>query len=93
MITVYYNSTLAFSLDIHPNRSKGTNNSFSTGLHTHTTHSEETYAKQDYTIPHCGKGGGCQKGVAHMVHPSLKPLSAEAERKRTGGREATGRWV
>lgn len=28
-----------------------------------------------------------------MVHPSLKPPNAEAERKRMGGREAKGRWV
>lgn len=34
--------------------------------------------------------GGYQKGVAHMVHPSLKPLSAEAKRKRTRGKGGDG---
>ena len=34
--------------------------------------------------------GGCQKGVAHVVHPSLKPLSAEAKRKRTRGKGGSG---
>lgn len=39
-----------------------------------------------------GEGGGAarQKGVARVVRPSLKPLSAEAKRKRARGREALG---
>lgn len=42
---------------------------------------------QSRTVPfHTVGRGGCQKGVAHMVHPPLKPLSAEAKRKRTRGK-------
>lgn len=34
--------------------------------------------------------GGCQMGVAHVIHPSLKPLSAEAKRKRARGKGGDG---
>lgn len=47
--------------------------------------------------------GGCKKGVARVVHPSLKLLSAEAKRKRRrrgegsrrggGYRKDKGKWV
>lgn len=88
MIKVHYSSTLAYSLDIHPNRSKGTNNSSSTGLHTRPT---QRKLMQSRTVPfHTVRRGGCQKGVAHVVHPSLKPLSAEAKRKRTRGKGGDG---
>lgn len=29
-------------------------------------------------------------GVAHVIHPSLKPLSAEAKRKRARGKGGDG---
>ena len=51
---------------------------------------------QSRIVPfHAAGRGGCKKGVAHVVHPSLKPLNAEAKRKRMGegGREAKGRWA
>ena len=42
---------------------------------------------QSRSLPfHTVGRGGCQKGVARVVHPSLKPLSAEAQRKRTRGK-------
>lgn len=34
--------------------------------------------------------GGCEKGVAHVVQPSLKPPSAEAKRKRARGKGGDG---
>lgn len=46
---------------------------------------------QSRTVPFHAEGrGGCQKGVAHMVHPSLKPLSAEAKRKMARGKGGDG---
>lgn len=46
---------------------------------------------QSRTVPFHPMGrGGCQKGVAHVVHPSLKPQSAEAKRKRRRGRGGDG---
>lgn len=41
---------------------------------------------QSRTVPFHSVGrGACEKGVAHVVHPSLKPLSAEAKRTRGRG--------
>lgn len=89
MIKVYNSGTVVFSLRIYPNRSKGANNSFSTGLHTGPT---QRKLMQSRIVPfHTVGRGGCKKGVAHVVHPALKPLNAEAERKRMGeGRQRGG---
>lgn len=57
---------------------------------------------QSRSVPfHTVGRGGCKKGVARVVHPSLKPLSAEAKRTRRGEgsrrgggyRKDKGKWV
>lgn len=46
---------------------------------------------QSRIVPlHAVRRGCCQKGVARVVRPSLKPLSAEAKRKRTRGKGGDG---